>query len=284
MLSQESKVRLVETVQEADIEFSLIESPISRKIPRITRLDGIYFNIDQDYKALNKNIKRTYLESDSVVFQSDFNKRLITSWFGEHSSGTVIRNGANIDEINKVNKANLADTFGNREVWICASSWRPHKRLRDNIRYFIENSENESVLLIAGKGVTKEDFSGYESLINNRIFYLGHLPWESLISIYKASTTFLHLAFLDHCPNVVVDAAACECKIVCTSSGGTSEISAKEKVIIEDLDWNFSPLKLYEPPKLDFKSSLKILSDNSYNLKNASEIYFSEMEKLVEKS
>ena len=209
---------------------------------------------------------------------------MITSWFGEHESSYVISNGANTHLIDKIEPADMKETFGDKEIWVCASSWRPHKRLRENIRYFIEKASDRSVLLVAGKGATKEDFLGYESLINNRIFYLGHLPWKSLISIYKTSSTFVHLAFLDHCPNVVVDAAACDCTIVCSSSGGTKEISSLEKVVIDDLDWDFSPLDLYSPPPLDFENYLKILCDKSYNLNNAAEMYFSAMEKLIEKS
>jgi len=283
-LLEDSKIRLVDSFEKADIEFSLIESLFPKTIPRITRLDGIYFNTSQDYNLLNTNIKKTYLESDSVVFQSEFNKDLITSWFGEHESSYVISNGANTHLIDKIEPADMKETFGDKEIWVCASSWRPHKRLRENIRYFIEKASDRSVLLVAGKGATKEDFLGYESLINNRIFYLGHLPWKSLISIYKTSSTFVHLAFLDHCPNVVVDAAACDCTIVCSSSGGTKEISSLEKVVIDDLDWDFSPLDLYSPPPLDFENYLKILCDKSYNLNNAAEMYFSAMEKLIEKS
>ena len=67
----------------------------------------------------------------------------------------------------------------------------------------VEKSEKDTILLIAGKGITREDFEGYESLVNKRIFYVGHIPWNSLVSMYKASDTFIHLSFLDHCPNEI---------------------------------------------------------------------------------
>ena len=178
----------------------------------------------------------------------------------------------------------MRETFGDREIWSCASSWRPHKRLSENIRYFVEKSDPEAVLLIAGKGVTKEDFLGFESLVNKRIFYLGHVGWETLISVYKASTTFLHLSFLDHCPNVVVDAAACGCTIVCSSAGGTSEIHSNKKIIIEDIDWDYSPIELYSPPRLDFESNRVDLGSKAYDLSKACEKYYNIMEKTVEKS
>ena len=47
------------------------------------------------------------------------------------------------------------NTFGkDTEVWSCASSWRPHKRLNENIRYFLEFAPKNSILAVAKE--TKE--------------------------------------------------------------------------------------------------------------------------------
>ena len=46
---------------DADVSLCFIESNIQNlNIPRIQRLDGIYFNTTQDYNYLNLNIKKTY--------------------------------------------------------------------------------------------------------------------------------------------------------------------------------------------------------------------------------
>jgi len=272
-LSQRHDIKIGESLKKSDVELAIIESYFEKIIPRIIRLDGIYFNSDQDFKSLNTRIKKTYLTSDIAIFQSNFNKNLTESWFGNHINGKVIRNGANTEIIKNIEKADLVTTFGNRKIWMSASSWRPHKRLNSNIEYFLKNSDKDDIMLIAGNGATKEDFQNYENLINDRIFYLGHMNWESLISLYKVADTFIHLAFLDHCPNVVVDAAACGAEIVCTSSGGTSEIESESMIIVEDLDWNFKPLRLYDPPKLKFENKVKITKKFDYNLDKATDMY-----------
>ena len=277
-------VSIENNIENADVEFCLIESNIKKKIPRITRLDGIYFNTSQDFNILNKRIKDTYTSSDAVIYQSEFNKNLIESWFGTHDNGHVIVNGANTEKIDMIPKADLSQTFGNRDIWMCASSWRPHKRLNENIRYFIENSKKDDILLVAGKGALKEDFSGYENLINNKVFYIGHTGWESLISLYKSSSRFIHLALLDHCPNVVVDAAASGCEIICSSAGGTKEINAKNITIVKDIEWDFSPIDLYNPPKLNFENKIKTSSSICYNLNDSAEEYFKIMKALNEKN
>ena len=266
---------------DADIEFCLIESNIRKISPRITRLDGIYFNKAQDFNLLNTIVKTNYLHSDSVVFQTQFNKLLIESWFGEHKNSSVIVNRADMRDIEKIQPADFSQTFPGKKVWSCASSWRPHKRLNENIRYFIENSDSNTVLLICGKGVAKEDFYGYENLINNRIFYIGHLKWESLISVYKSSSTFIHLSYLDHCPNVVVDAAASGCNIICSSSGGTKEISSLNKKIIHEKEWNFEPVELYKPPRLDFSNFSNISEDNIKTIDDSKIKYYEQMEKIL---
>ena len=106
-----------------------------------------------------------------------------------------------------------------------------------------------------------------------RVLYAGHLPWDALIGLFKRSQTFLHLSWLDHCPNVVVDARAAGCNIVCSSSGGTKEIAGPNAIIIEEDEWDFSPIKLYHPPKLDFSKKASNIYDIDISIENVSKKY-----------
>ena len=118
-----------------DARLCFIETynPKIENVPLIQRLDGIYFNLEQPYKLQNANIKKTYKEADGVIFQSDFNKELTTKYFGEHQNGVVIHNGADVEYVKAapVLKNPVIEKYEN--VWCCASSWRPHKRLAENI-------------------------------------------------------------------------------------------------------------------------------------------------------
>jgi len=227
-----------------DVQLSFISSNV-KLAPIVQRLDGIYFNTDQDYDALNSPIERTYDNASAIVFQSDFNKSLIEHWFGVHENAFVIRNGSDIDFISKIEpmQEDTIDKFEN--VWSCSSSWRPHKRLGENIRYFLEFSKDDDCLIVAGENPDV-------AISHPRVFYAGHLSYDSLISLYKRSKYFLHLAWLDHCPNVVIDARAAGAHVICSSSGGTSEIAGKNSTIVEEDKWDFSPIRLYSPPSLDF--------------------------------
>ena len=221
--------------------------------PMYQRIDGIYFNTKGDYNTQNANIKRTYGLAKGVIFQSEFNKKLTTKYFGEHPNTTVIHNGADIEliENTKPLEHSIIDSYEN--VWSCASSWRPHKRLKENIRYFLEHSGDNDCLVVAGS-------TDYPNT-HRRVFFVGDLSQEALTALYKRSKYFLHLAWLDHCPNVVVDARASGCKVVCSSAGGTKEIAGEDAIVIEEEPWDMNPVELYNPPKMNFNKVI----DNTYS-------------------
>jgi glycosyltransferase involved in cell wall biosynthesis len=246
-----------ETAEEVDVILSFIMTNLNVKFkPMALRLDGIYFNSAQDYDKLNAPISMSYKISDAVIFQSDFNKKLTEKYFGEHDNSYVIRNGTCLDVIDKILEIQHPVINNFSEVWSCASSWRPHKRLKDNVGYFLEKAPVDACLVIAG------DNPDYK-IDHPRIFYVGPLDWVTLISLYKRSKKFLHLAWLDHCPNVVIDARASGCQIVCSSSGGTPEIAGIDAEIVIEEPWNFDPVRLYHPPELDYSAVQKNTYENS---------------------
>ena len=260
--------------EEADVEFCLIQQQVHKVKPMVLRLDGIWFNSDQDYNRQNAPIKFSYQNADAVVFQSEFNKKLTEHWFGEHKNSHVIHNAADLDIIKAANSNFWNNKLGKDvEVWSCASSWRPHKRLDENIRYFLEFAPKDAIFVIAG-ALGMDDAKKIPN--NKRIFLVGELDYMSLLALYRRSSTFIHLAYLDHCPNVVVDAQAAGCKIICSSTGGTKEI-VNNGIIVHEKKWDLSPIRLYEPPKIKWDNienkSIKI----RYDIKACSEKYLDVM-------
>ena len=248
----------------AEVGLCFIESPVTKlSFPRIQRLDGIYYNTRFDYDTQNKNIKRTYQESDGVIYQSEYGKKLITAFFGEHKNGKVIHNGADLETIASANP--MQNEVDGRRIWSCAASWRPHKRLGENIKYFLEHKNEKDILIVAGETqpVVKD----------NSIFYMGNLSQNQLYSLYKASDFFLHLGYLDCCPNVVVDARACGARIVCTTSGGTQEVAGPNAIVIQEGEWGFEPIDLYDPPKLNFEKKIDNSYDTGYNIEMVAKEY-----------
>ena len=238
------------------------------------RLDGIYFNTDFNYDLQNSNILKTYKKAEGIVFQSNFSKKLVTTFFGQHKNTTVIHNGADIDLIKQINPIENKVIEQYETVWSCAAAWRPHKRLKENIRYFLEHKGSNDCLVIAGK----PDFFYKDP----NIFYVGDLSYGKLLSLYKRTKHFLHLGWLDNCPNVVVDARACGSQIICCSAGGTQEVAGLDATVIED-SWDFKPTKLYDPPSLDFTAKIKNKYDSCYDMNKVAEKYIRFMKNDVEK-
>jgi glycosyltransferase involved in cell wall biosynthesis len=256
--------KLVAELQQQDVQFfdgtikptvqlSFIQRCNYSPLPTVLRLDGIYFNTAQDWEALNHPIAQSYHSSDAVIVQSCFNKELIEKYFGEHKNLSVIRNGTDLNVINSILPLEHPKINEYAGVWACASTWRPHKRLGDNIKYFLEYSQPDECLIVCGR---IEDSDMEEGLDLSRVFFVGELDWKTLVSIYKKATHFIHLAWLDHCPNVVVDARAAGCNIICSSTGGTREIAGPEALIIKEDVWDLKPTELYKPPLLKFDHAI----------------------------
>lgn len=225
-----------------DVRLTFIQGANSFK-PNVLRLDGIYFNSAQDWSAMNAPIRRSYDFCSDVIVQSEFNKNLTQKYFGQKDNIHVVHNGTDFSAIEQIPPAFLGNGVTRDQVWMCASAWRPHKRLNENIQLFQRHAGPDDILLVAGSGATTDVRDG-------RVKIVGDLSWNQLISCMKSSRRFIHLAWLDHCPNVVVDANACGCQVICSSAGGTKEVSGKNSLIVQESEWDYEPTELYNPPKI----------------------------------
>lgn len=277
-LIKDNKVK-ISNQEEADVEFCLIQQQVHKVKPMVLRLDGIWFNSDQDYNRQNAPIKFSYQNADAVIFQSDFNKKLTEHWFGEHKNSHIVHNAADLDLIKAANSNFWDKKFGkDTEVWSCAASWRPHKRLNENIKYFLNFAPKGAIFAIAG-ALGMDDAKSIPR--DKRIVVVGDLDYMSLLSLYRRSSTFVHLAYLDHCPNVVVDAQAAGCKVVCSSTGGTKEI-VNNGIIVQEEDWDYSPIKLYEPPPVTWSEIKEVKQkEKATSIVDCSKKYFNVMKEIT---
>ena len=242
--------------EKAEVRLSFIESTINfQHLPTVLRLDGIYFDPDQNYNIKNFNIEKSYNKADGVVFQSEYNKDICFKYFGEHKNYRIINNGADLELIRQARPISHPKLDVFETVWCCAASWRRWKRLPENISYFLKNSGPKDCLVIAGqvgpKDIVKHD----------RIFFVGDIDVNTLYSLYKRSKYMIHLARYDSCPNVVVDARAAGCKIVCSSIAGTKEVAGPNAIVLYEEPWDYNPVSTTNLPNISFDKVVP----NSYN-------------------
>ena len=92
------------------------------------------------------------------------------------------------------------------------------------------------------------------------------------------SDWMIHLAWLDHCPNVVVEALSQRTPVICTESGGTKELVGNRGLIIPEITkYNFELCDYDCPPKLDLSSidlpEIDILNLEDLRIENVANKY-----------
>lgn len=240
---------IAETASGADVSLVFIErsgAPLASKV--VQRLDGVWFS-PSEFHTKNTYIKDLYEKANAIVFQSKFDRSFVTKWWGAHTKETVIGNGVDVTPIKQLTIPPLIDMRQRYETMFCCSSnWHPQKRLSANLELFRQLHDTRypnSCLLILGNHPD-------QAVAHPHVFYAGSQSHEVCAEIYSACNWMLHLAWLDHCPNVVIEALVQGTPVVCTEAGGTKELVGGYGIILkEKTDYRFELADYDCPPVLD---------------------------------
>ena len=234
----------------ADISLVFIEKsgmPLAKKV--VHRLDGIWFSPNQ-FHTHNINIKDTYEKADHVIWQSEFDKQMTTKWWSLPKSGSVIRNGASFEFEKDIQLQEKIQFLKQKheKIFVCSANWHPQKRLQSNIDLFLHLKERlypTSCLIVMGSN------PGINKTIPD-LYATGNIPHNLCMQIYEACDWMFHLAWLDHCPNTVVEALMCKLPVICSSSGGTKELIQDYGLVLnEKSEYDFSLVDYDNPPTLN---------------------------------
>ncbi|MDA8687848.1 glycosyltransferase family 4 protein, partial [bacterium] len=242
-------------------------SSVTRSIfdfPYILRIDGIYYDKKNTYgenQKLNEKIYKSIEKASGIIFQSEFSKKLVESHFGKiNNKTTIILNGAKIDN------GDYISNFSQKKTIVCSANWRPIKRLQsiiDTVKKLRQNIDCQ--LYILG------DFNNIDIGEYDYIYRLGDQPSSVVYDYLRKANLFIHLSWLDSCPNSVIEAISQNVPVICSNLGGTPEIiKASRGGIISVCDDNINLkdlMDLHNPPKPNIdvivNDALKILSNGS---------------------
>lgn len=220
----------------------------ARKV--VQRLDGIWFK-PNEFHTKNRNIRSLYDSADAVVFQSEFDRSMVTKWFGPPKCGQVIHNGIDMARVSAVTIPELAKIRSTYEhVFVCSSNWHPQKRLRDNLRLFDHLRRTQypnSCLFVMGANPDV-------MTTDPHVLYTGSQPPEVYLQVFAVSNWMFHLAWADHCPNVVIESLCQGTPVVCSGVGGTRELVGDFGLVIDDEPYDFELADYDNPPDLDISS------------------------------
>lgn len=231
----------------ADISIVFIEpsgNHLAKKV--IQRLDGIWFS-PKEFETKNSKIKSLYQRADGVIWQSEFDKGMTTKWWGNPKSGVVIRNGINAQQIKKFSITPLEQLRQKYEMlFVCSANWHPQKRLKANVDLFkhLKSFYSSAGLIVMG--------SNPQMVSDPDIFYTGPQPHDVCLEVFSAANWMIHLAWLDHCPNTVVESLSQGTPVICSEQGGTKELVQGYGIILkEEKEYNFELTDYENPPSLN---------------------------------
>ena len=95
------------------------------------------------------------------------------------------------------------------------------------------------------------------SIERSDVMYMGNINHRLCLEVFSMADVMLHLAWLDHCPNVVVEAISQKCPVICTDSGGTKELVGTGGLIIPETTQYKYELTDYDNP---YSLDLSVLS------------------------
>lgn len=231
----------------ADVSLVFIE-PSGRRLAKkvIQRLDGIWFS-PHEFETKNVNIKKLYQTADGVIWQSNFDKGMVNKWWGNHHKGAVIRNGINAEPINNFSIPALEQLRQQYEmIFVCSANWHPQKRLLENISLYkhLRNFYNSAALIVMGSNPMK--------VADPHIFYTGPQSHEVCLEVFSAANWMIHLAWLDHCPNTVVESLSQRTPVICSEHGGTKELVQNFGLVLkENSNYDYELVDYENPPTID---------------------------------
>ena len=221
----------------------------------VLRLDGLYFDSESSNNdQMNSGIFKSFDQADHIVYQSQFSKDMYHSFYGrkDPSQESIIHNGLDQEEfLSNVKPVKLSDPVFSKYGKICvaSASWRRHKRLEETIEAF-KHPKLKNVLLIALGGMS---YIKDKSSIPDNVLLTPLLKPEQTASIYCMADAMIHLAWLDWCPNTVVEGLSCGAPVLCSHNGGTKELVKDNGVVVQlEEDYEIGArVPLYNPPKVD---------------------------------
>lgn len=271
-LAKQLSVMGVEIADSDDYDVALVTiEPTSRldvSKPFVQRLDGIWFK-PEEFHTHNTRIKDCYDHATSVVFQSDFDATMIQRWFGQRQYSYTVPNGIEIKRVTQFADAILKIRQEYETIFVCSASWHPQKRLDDNIRLYKQlrkQCPNSCLIVMGGGNVTMDPDS-----VKDRIFYTGPQPQEVCLQVFAAADWMIHLAWLDHCPNTVLESLSQETPVICGDSGGTHELIvnrgsillndrriSNNGIVLNDVKYNYELMDYDRPPSFPILDDLRL--------------------------
>jgi len=202
----------------------------------VYRAASVYYNsCERKRRGLNKKIAAAIRTSDLVIYQTHFARKLCEKVLGKYYNykvkarkRVIIINGFDKSEYDKVASAKKK----RQHRFIACSDWTVAVKRGDVVvRAFCKAKIKDAELIMIGKIVPKEMGIARKHIKSGKIKTLGPRPDSVVMSYLKSEAIFVHLSYVESCPNAVVEALSFGCPVVCNNIGGTPEVVQDSGII-----------------------------------------------------
>jgi len=202
---------------DADVQLSIVKIRVDSDLPKVLRLDGVYYEKEIPWEDYNKPLSDAHENSDAIVYQSHTSKVFCEKYLGKRRGVyDIIYNGIDPEGWNRPLEHDGINI-------VSCANWRRWKRLPEIVEVFErfqERYEKNSRLHIVGSMGR-----GAEKIEHDDVIYHSYINHHVMRGLYHSMDLYLHLAKNDSCPSTVIEAIAAGIPIITTDiCGGVTEI------------------------------------------------------------
>ncbi len=239
-----------------------------------TRFSNNYI-YKNNYDIANRHIAKIHSEADHVIYQSDFCEKMVARYIGRPRNGkSVIRNAVDLATFTPIHRDRSSPNY-RWKIFMIAAERNRRNRLEVGIQAFNvlkKRISNSHFNLIGFDPNLKEHRSQIDWVRGKFIscglscddvsFSGGRYTRIEAPSVIASGDVLLHTAYMDPCPNIVIESLACGVPVVFSKSGGVPEIVQSEAGIGVDVPENWEDVEFPKPESLA-DATIKII--RNYN-------------------
>jgi glycosyltransferase involved in cell wall biosynthesis len=221
------------------------------------RINGVYLGREGYLSYDNKVLHQLHNFADKVIYQSKFSIMEVREYLGVdiEADPTIIYNGVDTSLFSPEGEKLEREEY--EHVLLSAGLFRPNKRAQDVIDampYILEKFPNTLYAIVGPESYgdilrTITDKIKYYNIKKNAVF-IGPVEQSIIPIYYRSADIFMHLAWLDPCPNTVIEAMACGLPVIHAATGGTRELINEPELMIDSEYDNAKPYSLEEYDKI----------------------------------
>jgi D-inositol-3-phosphate glycosyltransferase len=207
------------------------------RVPLIVSFRGMDLLVREDLRhglrqqsAYDAAVTRFASVATTTVYQSEFMRRAGIAAGASPERTEILRLGVDLARFSaQPDRTQLKRSLGvSGRLVLAVGQLKPLKGYDSLVTAMARLADLEWTLIICGEGASRADLVRRADAlgISDRVRFPGLVPRDRIGAYFAAADVFVHTSLIEAAGNVVVEAQACGCPVVCTDAGGPGEYVA----------------------------------------------------------